>query len=163
VDIPPDRPAHSRAGSAARFRELREGLGLSQRELASVLGTSASAILDLETNDDELFVRYSAREVCLIASALGVGPLDLLNRPTAEPPITGEEFLAILRQCGEIREGCMTEFEDRTGGRITVQLESPDHLLADLTVDALQRLCETLAIDWRRVMAGCQLPDESTR
>jgi transcriptional regulator with XRE-family HTH domain len=150
---------HSRAGIADAFRRLREAAGWSPRELAAALGTSTPAIHDLESQDDEMFRLYSPREVSLIAAVLGTDAVTLLHCPTTEPPISGSQLLEMIQR--QLAATCktLTSFENRAGWRLEPLLDSPDHLLADLTVEALQWLGAALGIDWRRVIAG--LPTQS--
>lgn len=145
---------HSRKGVGATFRKARELAGLSGRELASLLGTSAAAIRDIEEQDDELFSRYSPLEVGLMASALETSATRLVHCTGDISPVSGAELInRISDQIQKSRE-TIEAFENRVGWRIDGLLDSPEHLLADLTVDALQWLCEGLKIDWRQVMAG---------
>lgn len=163
MDASPALPPHSRTGAASIVRSLREAAGLSPTGLASMLGTSTATIRDLETNDDELFRCYSVSELCLVAAVLDVEPVTLLNCPTAEPPITGTQLVEMIRQQLTSTHEALTSFEDRVGWRLEPLLGSPDQLLSDLTIEALQGLSAALGIDWRRVIAGLPpSPDPAT-
>lgn len=145
---------NERAGVSAIFREARENAGLSHRELASMLGTSAAAIWDIETFDDELFECYSPVEVRLMATALGTDAAKLLKCASSEAPITGAELVDAIYQRLSASGESIKDFENRVGWRVQELLDSPEHLLSDVTIDGLQWLCEALQLDWRRVIAG---------
>jgi transcriptional regulator with XRE-family HTH domain len=142
------------AGVAAAFKEAREMSGLSQRELASTLGTSSRAIQEIEADDRALFTNYSPAEVKLIAGALGVAPEWLLNCDCGEPALGGAELLELLRKGAQANPVALEEFERGVGWRVAPLLESPDRLLAEVTVEALRGLLAALGIDWRRAIAG---------
>jgi transcriptional regulator with XRE-family HTH domain len=147
-------PSSASAGISAAFREAREKAGLSERELASLLGTSATAIRDIESLDGELFGHYSPADLRLMASALGTTPGLLLHITPVAPPVTGAELINRIRDRLETSPETIAAFEDRVGWRIAELLDSPEHLLSDLTVDGLQLLCAGLNTDWRQVLAG---------
>lgn len=146
--------ASVRAGIAAGFRKAREAAGMSARELASLLGTSSAAILDLETNDEELFVRFSLAECQLIVEALGIPPAKLLQCESEEPPISLDELRAALQAWIAAAPPSLAEFEARAGWRVSRLLAAPELLSTDVTLDALEQLCAGAGVDWRRVIAG---------
>lgn len=157
VDMDPfahPKPPESRAGIGAAFRDARDAAGLSQRELATLLGTSAAAIHDIEANDDELFRSYSLAELGLIAGVLGREVAQLLNCETQEPPIHVAGLIQQIRRQSEESPATIKEFENSIGWRMTGLIESPETLMADLTVEGLQRLCAAVELDWRRVARG---------
>ena len=145
---------HSRVGISESFRQAREASGRSHQALASLLGTSAGASGDLESDDDELFICYSPADIRLLAEAVGQAPTALLHCPCAGPAISGDELIALIRTQQPERRESLAQFEDHVGWRLRDLLGSADALLAGVTVDGLQWLCAALAVDWRRVIAG---------
>ena len=147
-------PTDPHAGVAAAFKQAREMSGLSQRELASTLGTSSRAIQAIEAEDRALFADYSPAEVKLIAEALGVAPEWLLNCECGEPALGGAELLELIREGAQGNPRAVEEFELHVGWRVAPLLASPERLLAEVTVEALRGLLTALEIDWRRAVAG---------
>lgn len=146
-------PVHGK-GVSETFREAREIAGLSQRELASILGTSSNAVAEIESNETELAERYSAADLQLMASALGVGPTDLLGCPTDENPITVEQLFDSTNLVERQERGGIADFEAKIGWRLDQLQNAPDLLRSDLTLSALQELCTHLHVDWQRVVKG---------
>lgn len=144
----------SRSGVNVAFREAREAAGLSQRELASMLGTSAAAIGDIESYEEELFECYSPLEVQLMASTLGTDAATLLKCSNAVDAISGEQLIGLINDRLQTSKESIEAFECRVGWRIRDLLDSPESLLSDLTIDGLQWLCDALQIDWQRVIKG---------
>lgn len=149
-------PVHPREGVARAFREAREAVGSSARALAAQLGTSTAAIEALETDDNELFNRYSLTEVCLMAEALEQRPSALLKAETDGPPLPGGQLVALIRGAREAQSEAVLRFEKEVGWRITSLLESPEQLLSDLTLATLEQLCAAVGIDWRRVLVAVE-------
>lgn len=77
------RPPKPMVRPPNRIREIRESMGLTQKQLAALAGTSAQNIQKYETGDREISLSRLER----IASALGVSTITLVNpSQPKEPP-----------------------------------------------------------------------------
>jgi len=79
-----------------RIRELRKERGLTQVELAQMLGVSQTAIYKLETGASDLDTRWMKK----ISQVLNVRPCELLPLDWQSPILTPEEkeLLALFRK-----------------------------------------------------------------
>lgn len=80
-----------------RLRELREGAGLSQKDLARMAGTSQPQINRLESGERELTAPWAKR----LAPHLGVTPVDLIFPEMSKKPLT----LNIVGRVGASTDG----------------------------------------------------------
>jgi transcriptional regulator with XRE-family HTH domain len=82
---------------AAKIKALRMERGLSQKELASLIGVTSAAVSNWEAGTRE---NIRGEALFALASALGVGPEDLLARPQGaeSPPVDELQLLATYRQ-----------------------------------------------------------------
>lgn len=76
------------------LRQLRESRGLSQREVARLVGTSASVICRLE---DDRYHGHSLEMIRRVAAALGAD-VNLRFRPKSEPGTTRRHRVAVGSQ-----------------------------------------------------------------
>ena len=79
-----------------RIRELRKERGLTQVELAKILGVTQNAIYKLETGESDLNTKWMEK----LSSALNVKPYELLPIEWQPQPISKEEeqILALFRK-----------------------------------------------------------------
>lgn len=79
-----------------RIRELRKERGLTQVELAQMLGVTQTAIYKLETGASDLDTKWMKK----ISQALNVNPCELLPLEWQPPILTPEEkeLLALFRK-----------------------------------------------------------------
>ena len=70
----------------------------------------------------------------------------------ADGAISAEELIRRIHEECRVRGVTQEQFEDGVAWGWSGCINPPEHLLEDMTVDALQRLCGELRIDWRRVM-----------
>lgn len=79
-----------------RIRELRKERGLTQVELAEMIGVTQNAIYKLETGECELNTKWMEK----LSAALNVKPYELLPLEWQPQPITKEEeqILALFRK-----------------------------------------------------------------
>jgi transcriptional regulator with XRE-family HTH domain len=137
---------------ASRFREFREGAGLSHDEAAQKMGISPPCVWDLESYEDELLTVYSPLDVQRFARVLGVRPIDFFGEESTEPPVTVDELVRLIHEECRVRKVSLEQFEDIAGWNLRQCLEPPARLLESISVDGLQDICREIHIDWRRVM-----------
>ena len=82
---------------AAKIKALRVERGLSQNELAALIGVTSAAISNWEAGTRE---NIRGKALFSLASALGVGPEDLLARPQAAEiqPVDELQLMSVYRQ-----------------------------------------------------------------
>jgi transcriptional regulator with XRE-family HTH domain len=110
-----------------RIRELRERAGLSQAQLAELVGTTQAEISRLETGERRLTVDWMAR----IARALMLRPSDLL--PTAAVPEVEAQEVELLGNFRAMSEPGRTALIDLS------------RLLADRAAPARRKPCAAAA------------------
>jgi len=135
-----------------RFREFRERACLSQDDAAQLMGLSSMSIWDIEIHEDELMTGYSPSEVQLFCRILGVRPAELFGVEIESSPISADELVRLIHEQCRLRGVTLVQFEGAVGWRLSACIETPEHLLEDITIDGLQWLCQELGMDWRRVI-----------
>jgi transcriptional regulator with XRE-family HTH domain len=135
-----------------RFREAREGLGLSTEDVAAQSGISDAGIWDIEEFDGDLTACYSPMEIRQFCRVLGIHPVELFGAAISEQPVSPEDLVRLIQEECRKRDVTLEQFEDAVGWRLSACIEPPEKLLEDLTVDGLQWLCRELRIDWLRAL-----------
>ena len=136
------------------FRQARERVGLAPDELAKRCEIPPSCVYDIEAFDDELTSSYSPRDIHKFCRILGISPKELFGVETSAVPITSEGLVRLIHERCRLRGVTLEQFEDTVGWKLTGNMEPPNRLLEQITVDGLQWLCRELGIDWHRVIAG---------
>lgn len=140
--------------SNIRFREARERVGLSPKEVAERSGVPHADVWEIEGLDGDLTCCYSPRQVQQLCSVIGIRPVELFADSVSEPPVSTDELARLIHAECRTRGVTLEQFEDVVGWRLTACIAPPEKLLEDMTVDGLQWLCRELRIDWRRVLLG---------
>ena len=113
------------------------------------MGVSVWDILAIE---EELTGCYSPVEARKFCEVLGATPRELFGITTREPAVSAEELVAMIHdECGK-RRVTLEQFEDAVGWRLSQCIDPPKRLLADISLDGLQWLCDELGIHWHRVI-----------
>lgn len=86
----------------ARLRELRQARGLSQPELASILGINSTTISRWETNRSDGYTRGDMLE--RLAAALKVKPDQIAGPPKTTPRIPEDDFNKLQAQLDRIEQ-----------------------------------------------------------
>jgi DNA-binding XRE family transcriptional regulator len=134
-----------------RFRELRERAGLTENEAGQRMGVS---VWDIEAVEDELTSVYSPAEAIKFCHVLGARPSELFGITTTEPSVSAEEVVALIHAECSKRGVTLEQFEDAVGWYLSRCMVPPEHLLEDMSLEALQWLCRELCIHWHRVILG---------
>ena len=136
-------------GDPERIRSLRERIGKSASEVASLVGLGDMAYFDLESYDDELRTVLSLEQVKRLAAALGVATAALfVDSPTTpERPVTYDELVTLVR--GHVAMSVSREtFEEDVGWNLGALLESESAALSGYCVEFLEALCPRIGVDW---------------
>ena len=93
----PKKPKTHMTNLAAKIKAVRVERGLSQNELAALIGVTSAAISNWEAGTRE---NIRGKALFSLASALGVGPEDLLARPQAAEiqPVDELQLMSVYRQ-----------------------------------------------------------------
>ena len=99
----PTKPKTNMSNLAAKIRALRVERGLSQKELAALIGVTSAAISNWEAGTRE---NIRGKALFSLAAALGVGPEDLLTRPQAPEiqPVDELQLMSVYRQLNTERK-----------------------------------------------------------
>lgn len=92
---------HQYPPCSARLKELREGRGLTSRELAARIGLPEPWLHDLEAYDDEMYCNVSLAHLQRLALLLGVSAAQLLLGDAAK---TSGERVAFSRIVDRLRD-----------------------------------------------------------
>jgi transcriptional regulator with XRE-family HTH domain len=137
---------------AERIRRLREKTGMTDTEMASLLGMDIHSYGDLEMHDDELTTSPSIREVKLLANILGVSTVHLLAEENVKPEllkhISYEDLVTLTK--GYITSNCTSqdEFENKVGWYLDGFFSGQDTAWDDYSIDFLMDLCGVLGLNW---------------
>jgi len=135
------------------FREARERRGLSVEKLAASCGIAPLDILEIEGLEGDLSWCHTPKMVQKYCQVLGIRPIDLFAPGFEEPPIYAGELVERIHSECRSRGITLEQFEDIIEWwQINTILDPPEMLLENMTVDHLQRLCQELHADWRRVI-----------
>jgi transcriptional regulator with XRE-family HTH domain len=136
-------------GDPERIKGLRERVGKSPDEVASLVGLSDMAYFDLESYEDELRTVLSLRQVKRLAAALGVATSALFV-DDATPPnrsISHDELVTLVHR--HLATGVSREtFEEEVGWELDSLFESEVATLSDYCVEFLEALCSRIGVDW---------------
>ena len=139
-----------------RFRAARERAGLSRDDAATDMGVPVECVWEIESQDDELCTSYAPADIRHFCKVLGVRPADLfLIKPDeAEPPITAEQLVKLIREHCRSRKITLPAFENAVGWRLSDSLDDPLALFEDLSLEGLRWVCDELGVDWRQIIVG---------
>jgi len=136
-----------------RFRVARERLGLSAHEVAARCDIQPIDVWEIEGLEGDLESCYTPRQVQKFCQALGIRPIDLFGDGISEAPVSADYLVQLIHAECQLRGVTLEQFEDviewRSLGSI---IEPPEKLLEFIRINSLQRLCQALRIDWRRIL-----------
>lgn len=135
------------------IRELRESRGLSQEELAHLLGLSLDSVADLERHDDELTTTISLQQAVLLAQSLGLALSELVSAEGgAEPALTAGEARSALLQLMQQQDRDRQSIEDDVGWDMTDFYANPEKTLLERPIMFAQELARVVGVDWIRLL-----------
>jgi hypothetical protein len=140
--------------TSARLRTARERAGLSIAETAARAGISEPAVWDLEGNEDELMMVYSAADLQRFADVLSVAPEELVGTESSDAPISAGNLASAIREHCRLEGVTADEFGDAVGWDVSKAADEPQLLLTDFSVDGIRDICRGLGIDWQRFISG---------
>ena len=135
-----------------RFREARERMALSPDEVAERSGVAQADVWEIEGLPDDLTCFYSVREVQQLCRVLNIRAIELFGNDISEPEISAEELALRIHDECRSRGVTLGQFEELVGWGLSSYIELPEGLLAEMKIVVLQRLCQELRLDWRRVL-----------
>jgi transcriptional regulator with XRE-family HTH domain len=136
-------------GDAERIKTLRERIGKSTDEVASLVGLGDMAYFDLESYDDELRTVLSLAQVKQLAAALGVATAALFadKATPIDRSIPYDELVGLVQS--RLGSGVSREaFEEEVGWDLGALLDSEAATLSGYCVEFLEELCPRIGIDW---------------
>ena len=148
-----------RPPTAQRIQAARQRAGLSHEVVASRVGLDLPSYYDLEAFDEEAFTVISLRQLCSLASVLGVSARALVGDDPAELPAVAPS--AVVEQ---IRAGLggdppdVDAFSARVGWDVAAVLDDPEWIWDDWCVDALADICGAIGVHWLAVLADGLAP-----
>ncbi|HEU6447889.1 MAG TPA: helix-turn-helix transcriptional regulator [Verrucomicrobiae bacterium] len=135
-----------------RFREARERRGLSADEVAESCGVQPIDVWEIEGLENDLEHCYSPKMLQKFCHILGIRPIELFADDMNEPPVSADDLVQLIRAECRSRGVTLGQFEDIVEWQLSSSIEPPEKLLEVMTLFYLQRLCQELQIDWRRVI-----------
>lgn len=137
---------------ARTIREARERTGRTIEEMASVVGLSADAYLDVECYNDEASSVLPLRQLVSVLRTLDLGVEDVFSHP-APHSVSRLQFGELLRQHLVHRGQSVSAFEAAVGWEVASLLDNPESLDA-WTLDQLRDVCAVVDVDWGQVVKG---------
>jgi transcriptional regulator with XRE-family HTH domain len=142
--------------AAKRFEQAREGLGLTQADVAERWHQPVSMYWDLEFHDSEAFDVISVRDLMCLADILQVSVFHLLfggEPPAPIPMVSYEEVVRRLRQKMEEKGMSVDEMSDAVGIELREYLEDSERM-AELPISGLRWICRAVDVEWVEVLSG---------
>ena len=139
---------------AQRIRLAREGLGLTQDEVAARWGQQPSMYWDLELFDGEAFTVISLHELQRLASVLQTSVNLLLfgEEPQRPLPIAIHADAVARLEARMAQEGLSAEqLSDRIGWDVAPLFADPV-ALGDLPIVGVWSVCRAVDVDWVAVL-----------
>src|SRR5262245_19936362 len=136
-------------GDAGRIKALRQRIGKTAEDIASLAGLGDMEYFDLEFHDDELRTVPSLAQINRLARALGVPTAALFSDEPLTPlqQTSYAQLVALVR--AHLASGISREaFEDEIGWFLNDFFESEDKALSEYGVEFLQALCPRIGIEW---------------
>lgn len=142
--------------AAERIKQLREGAGLTPRELAERIGISLPCVHDLESSEAEVLEIIDLRELNTLCTVLhgsaewivtGIEATPREAGPT-NPRVLRDALLRRLQEFGPSPEDLWKQI----GWDAPAFIEDPN-VLWSYPIDFLQMLSEVLGCDWREFVA----------
>jgi transcriptional regulator with XRE-family HTH domain len=133
--------------SASAFREARERVGISARELAAEVGMTEASYFDLEAYDEEAYMCLTLAQLRALADRLGTSPARLLDQNEGKTPLNAVALAGALRVAVGESDDRIAAFESQVGWELSAFLNKPETLLTWTPV-ALRDLCDALRLDW---------------
>lgn len=136
-----------------RFREARQRAGLSAEEVAASCGVHPIDIWEIEGLEGDLTWCHSPKKVQNFCRVLGIHPIELFASDFKESPISAYELVERIHAECRSRGITLEQFENVIEWwQLNTIIEPPEKLLEVMTIDHLERLCQEVHIDWRRVI-----------
>ena len=136
-----------------RFRKMRERLGLSAEEVAARCNLQPIDIWEIEGLEGDLEMSSTPKQVQKFCQVLGIRPIDLFGDDISETPISADDLVQLIHAECHLRGVTLEQFEDVIEWwSLNSIIDPPEKLLESMRIDNLQRLCQELRIDWRRVL-----------
>ena len=141
----------------SRLRAARAVKGLSEHEVAALMGISSACYYDIEACWDELIHVCRLKDISNLCRILGLPARDLFRDYAVNlsaPMISFGEVLGRVTEHCRLRRMSIGEFEDVAGWRLSECLADPKKAVEDWCVDCLRDICREIGIDWFQVVAG---------
>jgi transcriptional regulator with XRE-family HTH domain len=136
-----------------RFREARERLGLSADEVAARCDLQPIDVWEIEGLEGDLESCYTPRQVQKFCQVLSIRPIDLFGDSISETSVSADDLVQLIQSECQSRGVTLKQFEDVIEWwSLDSIIEPPDKLLESMRINHLQRLCQELRVDWRRVI-----------
>lgn len=137
-----------------RIREARERLGLWPGHVADQAGLNDNWYFDVEHFDDEVTSNISLNQLVIIARALNLTPLEILEGPGYPAPSRRLPLAEVAARASQrmAADGLSVEaYSDRVGWEMALVFARPDHIRT-YTVDALKAICADIGLDWHEAL-----------
>jgi len=143
---------------AQRIRRAREGLALTQDDVARQWGEQTSMYWDLELFDAEAFTVISVRQLQRLASVLGTPVNALLfgeDPASPEPDVTYADVIAGLQMRLSGDDVDVEQLGNSVGWDLGNVFADPG-TLGDMPIDGLRSVCRAVSVDWVTVLSTRQ-------